>query len=38
MQLSDFISETLVQIANAIDRANEQLANSKANIEVFAHD
>jgi len=32
MQLSDFITESLVQIAKAIDAANEQLANSTARV------
>jgi hypothetical protein len=32
MQLSDFISETLVQITNGIETANKQLAGSTARV------
>jgi hypothetical protein len=32
MQLSDFISETLVQIAKGIEAANEQLAGSGGRV------
>lgn len=32
MQLSDFISKTLIQISNGIENANEKLKNSSARI------